>query len=84
MFFHWEIKNFLEYGDLPIYVNTVSPGGQIVNQLHDHDQSVELALVAGGQGIHWETPYNAPISRGDILLIPREFCTDTWNRKLWN
>ncbi len=71
MLFHWLIKNFLEYGDLPIYVNTVSPGGQFANQLHDHDQSVELALVSGGRGIHWETPHSAPVSRGDILLIPR-------------
>lgn len=72
MLFHWSLNSYLEYGELPLYVNTVLPGEQPENQLHDHGESVELVLVAGGEAIHWETPYHARICKGDILLIHPE------------
>lgn len=70
MLFHWSLNSFLEYGELPLYVNTVLPGAQPENQLHDHGESVELSLVSDGEATHWETPFYAPIRKGDILLIP--------------
>ena len=70
MFFHWTLDEYLEYGDLPIYVNSVSPGEQQSNQLHDHVQCFELTLITGGEGVHWVTPLYAPVSRGDLLIVP--------------
>lgn len=71
MFFHWSLNIFLEYGELPLYLNTVPRGEQPEDHLHDHKDSVELALVTGGSAIHWATPHYASISKGDLLLIPQ-------------
>ena len=72
MFFHWSLDNYLEHGELPIYVNSVSPGEQLSNELHDHGQCVELALITGGSGIHWQTPCTATVKKGDVLLMQKK------------
>ena len=69
MLFHWSLNSYLEFGELPIYVNTVLPGAQPNDEFHEHGQCLELVLVAGGDALHCESPCEVPISKGDVLLI---------------
>ena len=54
--------------DFPVSFWEVAPGKNRPGQYHTHD-SVELAIITGGTGVHLMDGRRAPVGKGDVLLI---------------